>query len=111
MRLPLLLGYKATEEMRVSLGPEIGYLISATSKFGPDKIDVNDKWDNKIDIGIAAGLDYTLTEKIFTGIRYTHGFSSVVRNASISDINGNSTGERAKFQNRSLQLTVGYLLK
>ncbi|WP_221412604.1 porin family protein [Fulvivirga lutimaris] len=111
LNLPLLVGYKATDVIRLSIGPEMGYLISATTKFGSDKIDVGDKWDNKFDIGIAAGLDYTLNEKIFTGIRYSHGLTSVIRNAYISDNNGNSTGERAKFQNRTLQLTLGYLLK
>uniref|UniRef100_UPI00404B4390 porin family protein n=1 Tax=Fulvivirga sp. TaxID=1931237 RepID=UPI00404B4390 len=108
---PLLVGYKATEEIRLSIGPELGYLISANSKFGPDRIDVSDKWDNKLDIGLAAGLDYTLSEKICAGVRYTHGFSSVVANAYVSDNNGNSTGERAKFQNRSLQLSLSYHLK
>lgn len=108
---PILVGYKATDLLRLNIGPELGYLISANSKFGPDRIDVSDKWDNKLDIGLAAGLDYTLSEKIFAGVRYTHGFSSVVANAYVSDNNGNSTGERAKFQNRSLQLSFGYLLK
>ena len=110
LSLPLLIGYQASKEIRVSIGPEIGYLISATSKFGPDKIDVSDKWNNNLDIGIAAGLNYMLNENIFTGIRYIHGFSSVVKNASVSDSNGNSTGERARFQNRSLQLSIGYIL-
>lgn len=109
--LPILVGYKISETLLANIGPEMGLLLSANSKFGSDKIDVSNTWDNKFDIGIAAGLELTASDNILLGLRYTHGLSSVIRNAYYSDIDGNLTGERAKFQNRSLQLTLGYLLK
>ena len=111
LTLPILVGYRISETFLVNIGPEMGYLVSAYSKFDSEKIDVSRTWDNKFDIGIAAGLEFNISEKVLLGVRYTHGFSSVIRNAYYSDIDGNITGERAKFQNRSLQLTLGYLLK
>jgi hypothetical protein len=97
--LPILAAYKITDAFRLEAGIELGYLISATSRYG----NVNAVWDNKTDLGLDAGLRYHIN-KIVTGVRFNAGVSSVIRNTN------SVNGENIRYQNRVLSFSVGYLL-
>lgn len=60
--------------------------------------------DNKFDFGLATGLNYAVVEKFIIGLRYTHGFSSVIKDIVIFD-------QKAKLLNRTFQLSLGYKLR
>lgn len=110
LSLPLMLSYKIGS-FKVVLGPEFSYLLSAKSKFDSKTIDVSQYWDNKYDFGLAAGIGFDLTEKIQTEIRYTHGFSSVIKGIQYTDEFGEPLGtKKPQFQNRCFQLSLGYRL-
>jgi opacity protein-like surface antigen len=111
INLPLLAGYEIFDGLIIMLGPEIGYLLSAKSKFESETIDVKNNFDNNFDFGLATGFSYSLNEKIILDVRYTHGFSSVFAETLLTDENGVPINNSVvKFQNRTLQLSACYRL-
>lgn len=94
--VPLLLRYHFNEKFFGEIGPEIGYLVNANSRHG----NLNGTWDNKVDIGLDAGLQYKLG-KLYCGLRFNAGFSSVIRNAGTS-----AQGEQIRYQNRVGQFFI-----
>jgi hypothetical protein len=104
--VPLLTQYKISENFLVEIGPEIGYLFSARSPFG----NVSNTWNNKLDIGLDAGLQVRLAPLVNIGIRYNAGFSSVIDTIDESGTNNFPTEEPIKYQNRVLQLFVSYAI-
>lgn len=104
INLSLLPQYRFADHFFVELGPELGYLVSANSRYG----NVGNIWNNKLDIGLDAGIHAELSDKIGVGLRYYAGFSSVVDAGESRDINNFPTGETIKFQNRALQLSLYY---
>lgn len=99
--LPLLVRYSLGEKFIVEAGPEVGYLVATSSPFG----NVNSTYDNKLDIGLDFGLQYNITSDFTLGMRFNAGISSVIKNPL-----GASQPENAKFQNRVLQVSLGYTL-
>jgi hypothetical protein len=98
--IPLLVEYKIADPFVLEGGIELGYLISATSRYG----NLNSVWDNKTDIGLDAGLKYR-SEKISIGLRFNAGMSSVIGKS------GNTpSGEQIRYQNRVVSVSVGYVL-
>ncbi|WP_109852515.1 porin family protein [Aquimarina sp. AU58] len=112
LNLPILFGYNIFDKLIFELGPELGYLLSAKSKFGTETIDVKNIWDNDLDFGLSAGLAYSVMENWMIGIRYTHGISSVLKDVVLrNDENGTPRDGNLKFQNRTFQLSLFYKLK
>ena len=111
INLPLLLGYKVIDDWTIVLGPELGYLVSAKSKFKSETIDVKYIWDNNFDFGLLIGSNYALSNKFTIEIRYIHGLSSVISGILLMDENGELTNNKLKYQNRTFQVSVSYRLK
>jgi opacity protein-like surface antigen len=111
INLPLLVGYEIVDKLTFMLGPELGYLLSAKSKFESETIDVKNIWDNDFDFGLSAGANYSISEKFAVEIRYSHGLSSVIKDITITDESGLPTGETVKFLNRTFQLSAAYQLR
>jgi hypothetical protein len=99
--IPLLVEYRIADPFVLEAGVELGYLISATSRYG----NLNGVWDNKTDIGLDAGLKYR-SEKISIGLRFNAGMSSV-----ITDSGNAPSGEKIRYQNRVVSVSVGYVLR
>lgn len=99
--LPLLVQYRLAEMVIAELGPEPGYLFSATSRYGNAVNTYNNKFDLALNAGIA--LDFP---KVILGLRYCVGLFSV---RDVQNI-GNPGTEQIKYQNRVVQLTIGYKL-
>jgi hypothetical protein len=98
--LVLLGKYRITDKFLGELGGQTGYLFAAKSGYG----DVSNTWNNKLDIGLDLGLQYDFGKMISAGLRYYAGFSSVIDVRDES--NSNTPGEKIKYQNRLLQLSV-----
>jgi opacity protein-like surface antigen len=111
LNVPILFGVKMIDKLAILAGPEVGYLISAKSKVDSQTIDVSEIWDNKIDFALAGGANYFLSESIGLDIRYTHGLSSVIKDAQIRDEFNNPIGNNLKLQNRAIQISITYKLK
>jgi hypothetical protein len=100
--LPVLVRYAIVDKLIVEGGPELSYLVSATSRYG----NVSNIWNNKIDLGIDLGLNYLFTSRLSCGLRFNAGFISVIKNAG-----NNSTGGKVRYQNRALQVSMIYVLR
>jgi hypothetical protein len=100
--LPFLVQYGLTEKIFAEIGPELGYLVSARSELG----NVSNTYNNKFDLALDAGFQLNTSRVIF-GLRYCVGLFSV--REPIETI-GPSGSEKIKFQNRVLQLCIGYKL-
>jgi outer membrane immunogenic protein len=110
LNLPVLVGFRPVDKLRLFLGTEVGYLIDATSKPKDQKYDVSYLWDNKFDFGIALGTSYLLITKMDIDMRYTYGLSSVIKDV-VSRGPNNEPISRPKFQNRTLQFSFFYTIK
>lgn len=99
--LPLLVQYKLTENIRAEIGAEPGYLFSAKSNLGS----VANTYNNKLDLGLDGGFQLHVG-KCILGIRYCAGIFSVKEPLEHTA----GPGERVKFQNRVLQVAIGYKL-
>ena len=97
--VPLLIQYRLTDHIAAEIGPEPGYMLAADSKYG----NVANTYNNKFDLALNAGfrLDF---QKLLLGLRYSAGVFSV--RAPLE--NSAYPGEKVKYQNRVLQLSVGY---
>ena len=109
VNMPILLGYQVQEKINLIAGFELGYLVSAQSKFDAETVDVSGIWNNKLDFGAAVGLRCFLTESFPLELRYTHGLTSVIKDITLTDANGFVIENNAKFQNRALQFSIGYV--
>ena len=97
LAIPLLVKYSFADNIRVEGGPEVGYLFLARSKYGK----VNDVYSNNLEISFDAGIEYLPSEKMTLGLRFSAGFSNLVEDVS---------GTGIKYQNRVVQLSIGYII-
>jgi hypothetical protein len=75
--------YNAIRKLSVEVGGGPGYLVSSYVK--SDGNNPENRWDNKIDWEICAGVYYMLNSKIALTLRYEHGLSNVVSKYAAPD--------------------------
>ena len=100
--LPLLVEYRLSKTIYAEIGPELGYMFTATSKYG----NASNTYDNKVDLALDAGFRFD-TAKIIFGMRYCVGMFSVREPIAFTS---GSASEKIKYQNRVLQFFAGYKL-
>jgi hypothetical protein len=108
IELPVMFSFVPIEKLALEVGPNFGYLISARLSSERD-FKADDLFDKKFDFGIKAGLRVGITENIFTGLRYYYGITAVMDKV-IRDETNYPLGEYQEY-NRSLELSLGYLIK
>lgn len=111
--LPILAGYAIGKRFMVHVGPEIGYLLSAQFKNDGGTNDAGIIYNETIDLGAVAGLNYSLSERMQVELRYTHGLTDVAdevyslidaQNPLIDDFYLNA-------RNRVFQLSLAYRVR
>jgi len=100
--LPLMLRYEFMPRLSVEAGAEVGYFLGYISTV------INNPMFKDYDVGINAGVNYELLDKLSIGLRYNLGVMDVV--AFQARIDSDTTFEPIG-KNHSLQLTVGYRLR
>lgn len=100
--VPLMVQYKLADNIFAEIGPELGYLFSARSDNGNE----SNIYNNKFDLALDGGFRFNAPRLIF-GIRYCAGVFSVREPIESFGLPGS---EKIKYQNRVLQLSVGYKL-
>lgn len=94
LNIPLLIKFYLTEELNISLGPQVGFIINNDNRFViEDNIISFKEAKDKINFSGNIGLGYDLTNKLDVGFRYNFG---------ITEING--------FKNSIIQLNIGYIV-
>jgi long-subunit fatty acid transport protein len=102
LNIPVMAKYYVAEKFSVEAGPQIGFLLSAKSKFEgggeSEKVDVKDSYES-IDFGVNFGAGYDFTENLSVGLRYNLGLSNIAKTED---------GEDFKMNNSVFSLSVGY---
>lgn len=106
LNVPVMFKYYVAEKFSLEAGPQIGFLLSAKSKYKEtvdgetysDDVDVKDAFKS-IDFGINFGAGYDFTENLSVGLRYNLGLSNIAETEEGSD---------AKVKNSVFGLAVGY---
>lgn len=128
LNLPIMLKYKIIEKLSIEFGPQIGYLISAKSKweyvdstdpsenetievdlikdgtytFGGTTVQVKPK-TNRLDFGLNIGSSYDITEKFFVQARYNLGLTAFDKNSTAG-----SNTDSWDLKNSVIQISTGY---
>ena len=103
--------YTIVENLKIGLGPELGYLMAAKAKLGGNSNDVDFAYDKKLELGIDANLEYQPFAFLTTGLRYNYGLTNVFsKDVQITDAQGNPSDVNPKLHNRVLQVYVGYII-
>jgi hypothetical protein len=99
VNIPLLFQYMFDNGFRLQVGPQVGVLVNAKSKFGSLTSEVKNNYSS-VDVGYTAGVSY---------VHPPSGFGFDARyNAGLSNLNENSS---VTSHNRGFQLGVFYLFK
>ncbi|MEQ9443746.1 MAG: porin family protein [Cyclobacteriaceae bacterium] len=109
--VPIMLQYRLLDKLTVELGPEIGYLLSASQNIEHMGSSPSDFPYKDLDIALNIGVGYSLSDRWNLNLRYNMGISDVSEDFTISVIGrdepvliSNST------YNCSLQFSVGFRL-
>lgn len=73
--IPLLLKFYASDNFNVHLGPQVGFNLSAKSKFEDESEDI--EHISTMDLGAALGVEYDTDMGLVVGARYFYGFTSI----------------------------------
>ena len=106
--MPVLVGWKATDHLLILAGPEFSYLASnkvEISKYGPD---VTGGF-SALDVGLDLGVAYQITKRIGTELRFSYGLVNVSE-LYFTDAHGQTIGGLNEGKNRTVQLSVSYVL-
>lgn len=128
LNLPIMLKYKVLEKLSIEFGPQIGYLISAKSKweyenandpsenesievdminnntytFGGSTFEYTGKL-NRLDFSLNLGSSYDLTENVFVQARYNLGLSVLDKNSTAG-----TSSDSWDLKNSVIQISAGY---
>ncbi|WP_276483362.1 porin family protein [Paraflavitalea pollutisoli] len=106
INLPLLLSVPVATKFQLYAGPEFGYLVKATSKYGSNKDDITDRYQH-FDWGLDAGGSYWLTNQLAIDLRYNYGFRGLIRGIT-TDPNGVPNGSGRDGAHRVFQVGLMY---
>ncbi|MGN6195378.1 MAG: porin family protein [Ginsengibacter sp.] len=106
LSLPVLLGWRADKRIEFLLGSEFNYLTKGVQKNKTGKRIITNFYQ-KYDVGIDAGVRYSLSKKIKLEARYNYGLSKVQRQFFIYDNSGH--GYSTSGFNRIFQLDAGFI--
>lgn len=107
INLPLLLTVPVGTKFHLSAGPEFGYLVKATSKYGSNKDDITDRYQH-FDWGLDAGGGYWITNHLAIDVRYNYGFRGLIKGIT-TDQNGVPNGSGRDGAHRVFQAGLVYL--
>lgn len=104
LNIPVLAELTFGQNVRFELGPYVGILLDSRQSFKglrqPDTpLDVSEDDTNWIDLGVAVGMAYRMSESFSLGARYNHGFIDAL---------GSGFFGRASGQNSVIQISGFY---
>ena len=107
INMPILLGIKPIKQLSILLGPEFGALLNANSRFDKTNHNVSDNFQ-KLDLGISAGLCYSIKSNFAIEMRYTRGFNLLLKPTAWTDSSGNYLNTIRSGSNRIFQIGFIY---
>lgn len=98
--IPILFSYKITPDFSVNLGPEIGFLLSASLSDDTGTEDVKSLFQS-FEYGVDFGMSYQTSIGLLIDARYNLGISDI----ATGDFSGGD-----KIVNRVFQFSLGYVI-
>jgi hypothetical protein len=106
LNMPLMIKFAASDKFALEFGPQLGFLLSAKSKFEQtfdgetfsEEVDIKDSVKS-IDFGLNFGASFDVSENIMIGARY---------NLGLLDITDVEDSEDFKLQNAVFSFSLGY---
>jgi hypothetical protein len=108
VNLPVLADFPIGKKFQFLIGPEFGYLVKATSKFGDNKSDITNLYQH-FDWGLDLGAAFHLMPDLGIEVRYNYGFRGLVKGIT-TDENGVPNGSMKDGSNRVFQAGLFYML-
>ncbi|HEX8277314.1 MAG TPA: porin family protein, partial [Segetibacter sp.] len=108
INIPLLFGYRPSNNTAIMAGPEIGFLQKSVSKSQGITTDMTNFYRH-FDVGFDLGFAYNLSKVFGLEGRYNYGFKDLV-NVLVTDNNGNVIGQGKTGANSVLQVGFYYFL-
>lgn len=106
--VPILAGIPVGSKFSFLIGPELGYLVKANSKFSTSTRDVTQNFQ-RFDWGLDIGGAWQITSALGLEVRYNYGFYGLVK-GMIADQNGDYIGSARDGANRVIQAGLFYML-
>jgi len=113
INLPVLVGYKLSSDFSAFLGPQVGYLaaVNIKSDNGETSDNLRNAGDyNQYDLGIGAGVDYTITPRISVDLRYNYGLTNIL-DGNLIDSSGNEKESELLKNNRTIEISFNYFFR
>ena len=122
LNVPVMVKFYPIEKLFIEAGPQVGFLLSAKSKYEAsytvggtttsesEDIDVKDFYKS-IDFGMNVGVGYEFTDMIYANLRYNIGLSDITEgddNDEFEDVDFGAYGDVFKTRNNVLSLSVGF---
>ena len=93
LNIPLMAKYYVAEGLSLEAGPQIGFLLSAKSKFdvtdgtnsASSEEDVKDDFEST-DFGFNFGAGYDFTSNLSAGVRYNLGLTNIAKNSGDEEL-------------------------
>ena len=102
LTLPVLFRYNINEMISLNVGPQFGFLLSATEEYLDSSESIKEDFKGS-DIAAAFGVEVDLPSKVGFGARYTTGFSDIVKTES--------SWAGYEIKNSAFQIYVKYRIK
>lgn len=98
LSIPVLFGFKMKENLSLSTGLSYNHILSSKDKTDSGETDL--RWYTELDVEAILNLDYAITKRINSSLRYSHGLIS----RAIDIINP----DWARYNSQLIQLSFGY---
>lgn len=108
-QLPILTNLYISKKFFVSLGPEFAYLINSKVNLPEVATGFNLFKENAFEISGLVGLNYSISKKVYFGIKYNHGFTNISV-LNWTDGYGPVIGQSNVF-NQYFQFIIRFILK
>lgn len=116
--VPIMAQYNIVDKFSVLIGGGIGVQVASYSMQGR-KFSEKDLLGNPLDTEVVGGLCYNINPRLNIMLRYMHGLANVLTKDANTSVGTPGQGVVSynlldlgyKYQNRVLQLSIGYTLK
>jgi len=112
--VPILLEYRPYTKLKLVVGPEIGYLMTAKLKSTSSTDDVLYFFSNRVLFGGILGVNFPISNRIEIEARYIHGLRSVRKVETIcirDDYGFKEENVKLKYQSNVFQISFRFMIK
>lgn len=108
LSLPVLFGYNATNRLRAVAGPQVDYLLRASTKTNGESIDATSLYQ-RFELSALVGLCYKIKKRLWIDFRYSTGLSYLSK-IDVQDAQGNIT-DTYKTRSSVFVLGLSYVIR